>query len=106
VADSKELKAIKEASKRFLEELRKDPVKLRKFLRDISGPEQRIITGQEREHLFTVFNLIEPTSDSNNQRTWTTVYHHAGKEYHYTVGEEFDELVEILPDDFQQDKAT
>ena len=94
---------LKKAHEEFLEELRNDPVKLKKFIRDISGPERRIITGQEKEHLFTVFNLIEPTSESNNQRTWTTVYHHAGKEYHYTVGEKFDELAEILPDDFQQD---
>ena len=101
MAKSKELELIKEASKNFLEGLRKDPVKLKKFLRDISGPEQRIITGQEKEHLFTVFNLIEPTSESNNQRTWTSVYHHAGKEYHFTQGENFDELVEILPDDIQ-----
>ena len=94
---------LKKASERFLEELRNDPAKLKKWLREISGPEQRIIEGQEKEHLFTVFNLIEPSSESNNQRTWTTIYHHAGKEYHYTVGEGFDELAEILPDDFQQD---
>ena len=94
---------MKKLHEDFLEKLRNDPVKLKKFLRDISGPEQRIITGQEKEHLFTVFNLIEPSSESNNQRTWTTVYHHAGKEYHYTQGEKFDELAEILPDDFQQD---
>jgi hypothetical protein len=100
VADSKELKALKEASDRLLERLRNDPVALKKWLREIQGPEQRIIEGQEKEHLFTVFNLIEPSSESNNQRTWTTVYHHAGKEYHYTVGEGFDELAEILPDDF------
>jgi Ser/Thr protein kinase RdoA (MazF antagonist) len=99
VADTKELKAIKEASERFLEKLRNDPIALKKWLREIQGPEQRIIEGREKEHLFTVFNLIEPTSESNNQRTWTTVYHHAGKEYHYTVGEGFDELAEILPDD-------
>lgn len=91
---------MKKLHEDFLEKLRNDPVKLKKFLRDISGPEQRIITGQEKEHLFTVFNLIEPSSESNNQRTWTTVYHHAGKEYHYTQGEKFDELAEILPDDF------
>lgn len=94
---------MKKLHEDFLEKLRNDPVKLKKFLRDISGPEQRIITGQEKAHLFTVFNLIEPSSESNNQRTWTTVYHHAGKEYHYTQGEGFDELAEILPDDFQQD---
>ena len=96
-------KEMKEAADRFLEKLRSDPVKLKKFLRDIQGPNQRIIEGQEREHLFLVFNLIEPTSESNNQHCWTTVYHHAGKEYHYTEGSGFDELTEILPDDIQQD---
>lgn len=94
---------IKKMHEEFREKLRNDPVLLKKFIRDISGPEQRIIEGQEKEHLFTVFNLIEPSSESNNQRTWTTVYHHAGKEYHYTQGEGFDELAEIIPDDFQQD---
>lgn len=87
----------------FREKLRNDPVFLKKFLRDIHGPEQRIITGVEKEHMLTVFGLIDPTSESNNQRTWTTVYHHAGKEYHLTFGEGFTELAEILPDDFQQD---
>ena len=94
---------LKKNSDVFLEKLRNDPVKLKAFLRKITGPEQRIIKGQEKEHLFTVFNLIEPTSESNNQRTCTTVYHHADKEYHYTQGDGFDELAEILPDDFQQD---
>ena len=94
---------LQKNSDSFLEKLRNDPAKLKKFLRDISGPEQRIIEGQEKEHLCTVFNLIEPSSQSNNQRTWTTVYHHAGKEYHYTEGDGFDELAEILPDDIQQD---
>jgi len=103
VAYTSQVIDLKKAHEDFLEELRKDPVKLKKFLRDITGPEQRIITGEEREHLFTVFNLIEPSSESNNQRTWTSVYHHAGREYHFTQGENFDELVEILPDDIQQD---
>ena len=103
MAYTNEVVDMKKLHEDFLEKLRNDPVKLKKFLRDISGPEQRIIEGQEKEHLFTVFNLIEPSSESNNQRTWTTVYHHAGKEYHYTQGEGFDELAEILPDDFQQD---
>lgn len=94
---------IEKMHEEFREKLRNDPVFLKKFLREVSGPEQRIIEGQEKEHLFTVFNLIDPTSESNNQRTWTTVYHHAGKEYHYTQGEGFDELAEILPDDIQQD---
>ena len=75
----------------------------RAFIRKIMGPPRRIIEGQEREHLLTVFALIEPTSDSNNQHFWTDVYHHAGKEYHHTTGGDIDRLEEILPDDIQQD---
>ena len=82
----------------FMDELRKDPVKLKKFLRDVMGSPRRTIEGVEKEHMLTVFSLIEPTSNSNNQHTWTTVYHHAGKEYHLTDGVGFDELTEILPE--------
>lgn len=87
--------------KRFMDELCKDPIELKKFLRKVMGPEQRIIEGQEREHLLTVFNLIAPTDETNNQRSWTTVYEHAGKTYHLTTGDGWDELAEILPDDIQ-----
>jgi len=84
---------------KFAEELSKDPVKLKKFLRKVMGPEQRIIEGVEREHLITVFSLLAPTDETNNQRSWTTVYEHAGKTYHLTAGDGWDELVEILPND-------
>ncbi len=75
----------------------------RAFIRAVMGPERRLIEGQEREHLLTVFRIIDPVEESNNQHSWTTVYKHAGKEYHHVEGDEFDELTEILPDDFQQD---
>ena len=103
MAKSDELEAIKEASKRLLEELRNDPVKLKKWLREISGPETRTLTGQEREHMITVFNLIEPIDSSNNQRSWTDVYEHAGKTYHVHYFEKDTVIEEVLPDDFQQD---
>ena len=79
-----------------------DPIKLKEFMRKVMGPNQRIIAGQEREHLLTVFKLLEPSEESNNQRSWTTVYEHAGKTYHLTTGDGWDELAEILPDDIQQ----
>ena len=103
MAKSDELEAIKEASNRLLEELRNDPVKLKKWLREISGPETRTLTGQEREHMITVFNLIEPIDSSNNQRSWTDVYEHAGKTYHVHYFEKDTVIEEVLPDDFQQD---
>ena len=89
--------------KKAMEDIMQDPVKLKKFMRDVMGPDRRIVEGEEKDHLLTVFSLIDPTSDSNNQRSWTTVYHHADKEYHLTFGEGWDELAEILPDDIQQD---
>lgn len=75
------------------------PEEARAFIRKVMGPERRIIEGQEKEHLFTIFNLLEPIEQTNNQRSWTTVYHHAGKVYHFTDGEGWDELAEILPDE-------
>jgi len=90
---------IQEAADRIMN----DPAKLKEFMRKVMGPPQRIIEGQEREHLFTVFNLLDPIEETNNQRSWTSVYEHAGKTYHYTTGDGWDELAEILPDDFQQD---
>lgn len=103
MADSKELKAIKKASKKLIDELRNDPVKLKKFIRDINGPETRTLTGQERDHMITVFNLIEPIESSNNQRVWTDVYEHAGKIYNVHFFENDTVIEEVLPDDIQQD---
>lgn len=94
---------LKEASERFLEELRNDPEKLKKFIRAVSGPETRTLTGQERDHMITVFNLIEPIESSNNQRVWTDVYQHAGKIYNVHFFEDETVIEEVLPDDFQQD---
>lgn len=81
------------------ERIRNDPVQLKKLMRLVMGPDKRVINGDEKEHLLTVFRLIDPTEETNNQRFWTTVYHHAGKEYHLTESEGWDELAEILPDE-------
>ena len=66
------------------------------------GPDKRTIEGTERDHLFTVFNLLEPIESSNNQRSFTEVYEHAGKTYHAHYFEDETVLEEILPDDIQQ----
>ena len=94
-----ELDWIKEAAEKHLKRMKEDHVYAKQWLRAVMGPEQRIIEGQEKEHLFTIFNLLEPVEESNNQRSWTTVYEHAGKTYHHTVGDGWDELAEILPDE-------
>jgi hypothetical protein len=93
---------IQEAAERIIN----DPVELKKFMRHILGPNRRKITGQEHDHMLTVFALVEPIESSNNQRSWTDVYEHAGKTYHVHYFEDETEIEEILPDDIQQDKTT
>ena len=79
------------------------PEEAKVFIRRIMGPPKRVLDGQEREHMLTVFRLIEPIRTTNNQRSFTEEYVHAGKMYdvHYFEGETVVE--EYLPDDFQQD---
>jgi len=77
------------------------PEEAKAFIRKIMGPERRVLEGTEREHMLTVLRLVEPIRSTNNQRSFTDEYVHAGKMYdiHYFL----DEVVveEILPDDIQ-----
>lgn len=71
------------------------PEEARVFIRKVMGPPKRVLEGTEREHLLTVFKLLEPVRESNNQRSFTEEYEHAGKKYdvHYfdneTIVEEY-----------------
>lgn len=56
------------------------------FLRRIGMKKRRVLEGAERDHMLTLFALVRPTETSNNQRTFTETYHHAGKEYEVTYG--------------------
>jgi len=75
------------------------PEEARAFIRKVMGPPRRVLEGSEREHMLTVFGLLEPIDSSNNQRSWTNVYEHAGKTYHVHYFEDETEVEEILPDD-------
>ena len=86
----------------FVKKLSEDPAKLKQFLRNVMGPSRRTIVGTEKAIMLTLFKLIEPVSSSNNQRSFTDVYVHAGKEYHVHYFDDDTELEEILPDDIQQ----
>jgi len=72
------------------------------FIRKVMGPERRTIEGVEKEHLLTVFRLIDPISSSNNQRSITDIYQHADKVYHVHYFENEIEVEELLKDDIQQ----
>ena len=56
------------------------------FLKSIGMKNRRTLLGEEREHMLTLLALIEPANSSNNQRTFTETYYHAGKEYELTWG--------------------
>ena len=79
------------------------PEEARVWIRKVMGPPRRVLEGQERDHMLTVFQLLEPFETSNNQRSFTEEYRHANKVYHVHYFEGETEVEEILPDDFQQD---
>ena len=80
------------------------------FLKSIGMKQRRLLEGVEREYMLTLFALLEPAETSNNQRTFTETYYHAGKEYELTWGfsDEGSEpyVEEITEYDFQQDTTT
>ena len=92
---------LNERYKSFIDDLKKDPAKLKKFLRNVNGPDRRTLSEQERDHMLTIFKLIDPVESSNNQRSWTDVYEHAGKIYHVHYVDFETIIEEVLPDDIQ-----
>lgn len=67
-----------------MDELIKDPVKLKAFLRKVMGPPHRTLAGQEYNDVALLLRLAEPFNSSNNQHTMTDEYRLAGKLYHVT----------------------
>ena len=74
------------------------PAELKAFLRKVSGPERRIIEGDEREQILTMLLMVEPTDVTNNQHSITEHYEVAGRCYQFTYFGDTSELAEILPD--------
>jgi len=86
--------------KEFIEKLTENPVKLKKFLRDVMGPPQQTLEGKEREQVLLLLALIEPYSTSNNQHSWTECYMIGNKDYHVTTFPGEDAIVDLmLPED-------
>lgn len=75
------------------------PEESRAFIRKIMGPPKRVLEGNERDHMLTIFSLIEPIRQSNNQRSFTDEYVHADKMYDVTYFEDETIVEEYLPDD-------
>jgi len=76
------------------------PEQAQAFIRKIMGPPRRVLDGEEREHVWLILNMTEPTSTSNNQHSWCEEYYVGGKYYdvHYFPNEE-PIIEEILRDE-------
>jgi hypothetical protein len=86
--------------KEFMEKLREDPVKLKKFLRDVMGPPHRTLEGREREQVLLLLALMEPYSTSNNQHSWAECYMIGNRDYHVTTFPNEEAIVDLmLPED-------
>ena len=86
-------KAIREKHAKFT------PEEARAWIRKVMGPPKRVLEGDEREHMLTVFRLLEPIESTNNQRSFTDEYEHAGKTYYVHYFEDEVEVEEVLKDD-------
>jgi hypothetical protein len=78
------------------------PEEAKAFIRKVMGPPKRVLESAEREHMLTMFRLLEPIESTNNQRSFTDEYEHAGKTYYVHYFENEIEVEEVLPDDIQQ----
>ena len=99
-----------ERNKKILEVMRKqtqeyldNPDKLKEWYRQLHGPNLKELVGKEAEQMLIVLTLVEPYKSTNNQRTSTDFYEHAGKEYRVTYGLGDEPLVEEILYDIQQD---
>jgi hypothetical protein len=91
------------SSREFMEELRQDPVRLKKFMRSVMGPPHKTLEGKEKEQAMLLLALIKPYSTTNNQRSWTDYYMIGETEYHVTTFVDSSELIvdKMIPEDEQ-----
>lgn len=71
------LKQLKKAG----EELRADPERLKRFLREVMGPPHVTLEGEERELALTMLALMDPYEETNNQHSWSAFYNVGGIKY-------------------------
>ena len=86
----------------FHKELRKDPVRLKAFLRSVMGPPHVTLEGKEREQAMLLLSMIEPFKETNNQHSWTAYYKVGNTEYHATYFPEDENspiIDKMLPED-------
>ena len=90
-----------DARKKYVDELVKDPARLKVFLRQVMGRPHRTLEGQEKDKINTLLTLIEPFKSTNNQHSMTQYFMLGKTEYHVTmfVGENTVIVDEMLNED-------
>lgn len=78
--------------RKWHEEMRQDPERLRKFLREVMGPPHRTLEGKKREEIWFSLKYMQPISESNNQHSWTQVFKMNENEYHVTTFPESNDI--------------
>jgi hypothetical protein len=75
------------------------PEEAQAFIRRVIGPPKRTLEGKEREQVWLILHMTEPTRTHNNQHSWTKEYYVGGKYYdvHYFPNEE-PIIEEVLPE--------
>ena len=68
----------------FHEKLRKDPERLKVFLRSIMGRPHKTLEGKEKEQIMLLLSMTAPFKATNNQHSWTEYYMIGDTEYHAT----------------------
>jgi hypothetical protein len=76
---------FKHTSEKFIDELVKDPVRLKAFMRAVMGPPHKTLEGKEKEQALLLLALVEPFNQTNNQHSWTDYYMIGETEYHVTT---------------------
>ena len=88
--------------RKFNEELRNDPVRLKAFMRAVMGPPRKTLEGKDKEKVMLLLAMTEPYEQTNNQHSWTDYYNIGGKEYHATYFPEDKDgpiIDEMLPEE-------
>ena len=71
------------------------PEQAQEFLRQLGLLKtRRLITGEERERVFTMLRLM-PSECSNNQHLWCESWQVGNVQYDHVTGDGVDDLVEI-----------
>lgn len=90
-----------ERIKAHSEELKKDPVKLKEFMRRVMGPPHQTLEGDEKAHTLLMIALINPFKVTNNQQSWTEYYMIGKTEYHVTT---FPGASDVIVDKFLEEE--